>query len=169
MATRALELGNGTRMQTFAFYVPFLGNPWVFLGDMEDSKAILQEHFQSFPKGELGERLQVFLGRGIFAADGDRWAFQRKSASHLFKVRELKQMSAVFDAHLDDLVEVFAASQGSSVVDLQQIFSNYTFDCFSEIAYGVNFNSLTTPSVNKTLSPLLEPSNSLLLGLLQRF
>jgi hypothetical protein len=69
---------------TFCFYAPLLGKPWVFLDKIEDAKYIL-DNVDVFPKGEIGEHLRIFLGHGIFAADGDMWQMQRKSASHLFK------------------------------------------------------------------------------------
>jgi hypothetical protein len=43
IATAGLELGS------FAFYAPFLGKPWIFLGEPDDAKYTL-DHIDLFPK-----------------------------------------------------------------------------------------------------------------------
>ncbi len=83
----------------------------------------------------------MFLGRGIFASDGEQWQTQRKNASHLFKVRELKQMAVAFADHGRVLVDVLEIVKGRPV-DIQALFARFTFDSFCEVAYGRSFDSL---------------------------
>ncbi len=86
--------------------------------------------------------LRVFLGRGIFATDGEEWLSQRKNASHLFKVRELKVMGEVFAKHGEELSILLEQQALGRPLDIQNVFSRLTFDAFAEIAYGVNFGAL---------------------------
>jgi cytochrome P450 len=36
------------------------------------------------------ENLKELLGRGIFNADGENWRWQRKTASHIFNVKNFR-------------------------------------------------------------------------------
>lgn len=52
---------------------------------------ILKTNFANYPKGPLiGTYFREILGHGIFAVDGESWHSQRKTASHMFKARNLR-------------------------------------------------------------------------------
>ena len=54
----------------------------------------------NFVKGDIfHKQFEILLGDGIFNVDGPLWKKQRSTASHLFSVKELKYMSAVFVHH----------------------------------------------------------------------
>jgi cytochrome P450 len=48
---------------------------------------------------EFRETLYPLLGDGIFNTNGSNWKQQRQTASHLFKVRELRSMVPIFVQH----------------------------------------------------------------------
>ncbi len=83
----------GLRLGTFAFYTPLLGQVWVFLREEKDAKYIL-EHVDTFPKGELKDHLKVFLGGGIFAADGAEWLAQVRRQKKSKKEKIVSDMVA---------------------------------------------------------------------------
>ena len=62
---------------------------------------VLKTNFECYGKGYLCQsRFQELLGNGIFNVDGSEWKMQRKSASHMFSARSLKEnMSVVFARH----------------------------------------------------------------------
>ena len=62
---------------------------------------LLKTKFDNYIKGDLAyERFMPLLGHGIFNADGALWKVQRKTASHMFNVRTLRDnMSSVFLQH----------------------------------------------------------------------
>ena len=80
-------------------------------------------------------------GEGIFTIDGNEWKRQRKTASHLFKIRELKLMADTFLTHGKELVEILKNNQ-DQIIDLQDLFSRLTLDSIGEIAFGVPIGSL---------------------------
>ena len=61
----------------------------------EAVEYILKTAFGNFVKGpRFFDNFEEFLGRGIFAVDGEEWKTQRKIASHLFKTKNLKTAMA---------------------------------------------------------------------------
>lgn len=52
-------------------------------------------------------RFTELLGNGIFNADGGLWKMQRKTASHMFSVKTMREdMCTVFQSHCDKLINV---------------------------------------------------------------
>ncbi len=51
-------------------------------------------------------------------------------------------MAGVFDSHGKDLIDYLRNFEGQEI-DIQQVMSRFTFDCFGEIAFGRNFATLT--------------------------
>ena len=75
----------------------------------------------------------------VYRSDGQVWRHQRKTASHLFTSRNLRDhMFMVLKDNLAPLCSVLSEAQNTGeFVDLQKIFHNYTLDSFCEIAYGI--------------------------------
>lgn len=109
-----------------------------------------EKKFRNYVKGRAWyERFEELLGDGIFNVDGDEWAIQRKTASHMFPVRSLRDdMSTVFRAHGRDVVALLdnVAATGRTI-DMQDLFFKFTFDSIGEIAFGVNLGSLHSDDV----------------------
>ncbi|EDQ89905.1 uncharacterized protein MONBRDRAFT_7625 [Monosiga brevicollis MX1] len=73
--------------------------PYVCVLDPVVVKHVLQDNFDNYIKGRLfRDRFTELLGRGIFNADGPEWSYQRKTAAHLFKRRELSGFMTDFEA-----------------------------------------------------------------------
>ncbi|KAG2781012.1 hypothetical protein PC129_g10346 [Phytophthora cactorum] len=135
------------------------GRPWVFgvvgrptefvVGRPEIIEDILLTQFKSFGKGEyVHQVLSDLMGDGIFAVDGHMWMQQRKTASNLFSMRELREsMATVVQDNVNTLNGIFqrALDKGESV-DLFHLLNRFTFEVISEVAFGVKFGGLLSES-----------------------
>lgn len=108
-------------------------------------KHVLKTNFNNYEKTVLNDRFRELLGHGIFNSDGDTWRFQRKAASHMFSLRQLRDnMTPVFVSHSRIFVqELQQAAQSGQQVDLQRLFFCFTFDSICEIAFGEHISSLS--------------------------
>ena len=98
----------------------------------------MKDNFSNYPKGtESYEIFKDFLGDGIFNSDGENWKFHRKTASHMFKINQLKdEMTNIFVKHADRIVKNL--SELSNIqIDIQQVFYNYTLSTIYELGIGV--------------------------------
>lgn len=141
----------------FAQCERFDGRPWTFkvlgrpraivFSDPQAFEEILKTQFWSFEKGaDLHEMLFEMVGDGIFAVDGEAWTMQRKTASHLFTHRELRDtMAAVIQDHTATLCRVldrFADDSHKKQFDLFALLNKFTMGAFCEIGFGVDVNCL---------------------------
>lgn len=97
-------------------------------------------------KGEFfRSTMSVFLGSGIFNSDGAQWQQQRKTASHLFTMRSLKEdMSQVFEKNALTILARFERyAKEKKVFDIQDLYFRFTLDSFSEIAFGESAGCLS--------------------------
>ena len=103
-----------------------------------------KNHFEEWVKGEEGrENYAETLGHGIFVVDGEEWHEKRKVSSYLFSSNSLRNhMAGVFLAHTEHVLENLEGVGKDKVVDLQELFSRYTFDSICTIAFGMDVNSL---------------------------
>jgi cytochrome P450 len=122
---------------------------FVFVADPDVLEYVLKTKFENFEKGPVFHRLfEVFLGNGIFNADGQIWKLQRQTASHLFAVKELKIYAETFAENTKKVIELLkeklSTDDKKQVVDIQDVFQRFTLDSITKIAFGVEVNSLRT-------------------------
>lgn len=112
---------------------------------------VLKTNFDNYPKGRpFSDRLVDLLGRGIFNVDGDEWRAQRKSASHIFTMKALREsMAPVFIKHASILLSHLQRNHASSPqhatsrpVDIQDCFFRFTLDSIAIIAFGLDLHCL---------------------------
>ena len=122
---------------TFRISAPF-APPAVFIADPHDIMHVLKKNFDNYPKGrDLTVIFSDLAGNGIFNTNGPSWQAQRKTASHIFKVRSMRSYFSVFLEHglaLCQILEKHALS--AQPFDLQQLLYRYTFDSICAIAFG---------------------------------
>jgi len=108
---------------------------------------VLKDNFDNYVKGpQFVFNLRPLLGDGIFNTNGNNWKQQRQTASHLFKVRELRNMVPVFVRHAQELLELLKENEGQ-VLDFQDLICSVTLDSIGEIAFGKSIHSLKKPVV----------------------
>lgn len=72
-------------------YLHWFGpQPQLVVAEAELVKEILNNRDGAFPKADSTEFVEKLLGDGLFTADGDKWAKQRKLANHAFHGESLK-------------------------------------------------------------------------------
>ena len=117
-------------------------------------------NFENYVKGPVvHDALADLLGEGIFTTDGAVWKQQRqvecvvaivsfvcscltrhapcaKASSHLFKKRLMTEATRVILAHARDVEAYFDETGSDANIDAQALFSSFTMDSFTEVAFG---------------------------------
>lgn len=103
---------------------------------------MLKTRFDNFPKGKpFSAILGDFLGRGIFNVDGDAWRFQRKMAGLELARIPIRAFALDVVRHVTEgrLVPVMeSVCNGKGVVDLQDVFKRFSFDCICRFSFGID-------------------------------
>ncbi|KAJ3392645.1 hypothetical protein HDU92_008279 [Lobulomyces angularis] len=141
------------KTETFAVLIPtpFLTYrpDLIMTANVKNVEHILKTNFVNYEKGFLfRENLSCFLGSGIFTVDGSSWKSQRKIASHIFTVKNFKNIfNQVFTEESEILLNYLEKKTFSkdSTVDISKLFFSFTLDSFGKIAFGCDFGCLETP------------------------
>eukprot|EP01139_Manchomonas_bermudensis_P006862 Amastigsp_a178387_34.p2 type:complete len:493 gc:universal Amastigsp_a178387_34:1488-10(-) len=143
------ETSRSFSFQPWTFGIPTNAPVVVIPPSEEWAEWLLKGNFENFDKGSTQRGVfDDLLGEGIFQTSGEVWFHQRKLASHIFSVRQLRDyMTGVFQHHSSVFCELLErAADDGAVVDLQAMFFGFTLDSFAEIAFGENLESLRRPS-----------------------
>ncbi|POM74825.1 Cytochrome p450 [Phytophthora palmivora] len=85
-----------------------------------------------------------FLGEGIIAVDGHKWSQQRKTASHLFTNRMMREVMSEEVRNkcikLRELLDLCA--EDGKTVSMKSLISKFTSDVFTKIGFGVELHGL---------------------------
>ncbi|KAI8987644.1 cytochrome P450 [Mycotypha africana] len=134
-------------LDTLTMTLPVAGNPTAVLTiDPQNVNYFLKENFKNYLKGpKFKQSLGELLGNGIFNANGEQWRYQRKTASHIFNVKNFR----------DDFTDVFVkemlvmcsqimdkAAKQRTVIDFHDLMFKFTLDSFVYLGFGVQLNSL---------------------------
>ncbi|VAH19685.1 cytochrome P450 94C1-like [Triticum dicoccoides] len=125
-------------------HVHVLGN--VLTANPATVEHMLRGRFENYPKGApFSAILADFLGRGIFNVDGDSWLFQRKLAAAELASPAIRAFTASVVAselrcRLIPLLHSATAGQGGGekLLDLQDVFRRFAFDCICKISFGLD-------------------------------
>ncbi|CAO3607772.1 unnamed protein product [Cunninghamella blakesleeana] len=116
--------------------------------DPRNVEHILKTNFENYAKGpKLNEASGDLLGHGIFNANGEIWKYQRKTASHIFNVKNFRDhFTQVFLDHIHYIQEnmLDVASKNGSTVDFHDIMFRFTLDSFVKLSFGVDLHALST-------------------------
>ncbi|CAL4946487.1 unnamed protein product [Urochloa decumbens] len=107
---------------------------------------MLRARFDNYPKGApFSAILADFLGRGIFNVDGDAWLFQRKLAaaelaSPALRAFAVRVVASELRSRLIPLLHSASSSREGKgkVLDLQDVFRRFAFDCICKISFGLD-------------------------------
>uniref|UniRef100_A0ACD5T9B9 Uncharacterized protein n=1 Tax=Avena sativa TaxID=4498 RepID=A0ACD5T9B9_AVESA len=126
-------------------HVHVLGN--VLTANPATVEHMLRGRFDNYPKGApFSAILADFLGRGIFNVDGDAWLFQRKLAaaelaSPAIRAFAASVVSSELRCRLIPLLRSASAGgqqSGEKLLDLQDVFRRFAFDCICRISFGLD-------------------------------
>ncbi|KAH6797595.1 cytochrome P450 [Perilla frutescens var. hirtella] len=125
---------------TKTVHIHILNN--IITANPDNVEYMLKTKFDHFPKGKpFSAILGDFLGRGIFNVDGDLWRFQRKMASlelaHVsLRAYSFEVVNQEIDRRLLPLMK--SVAEGREVVDLQDVFRRFSFDCICRFSFGLD-------------------------------
>ncbi|KAF8598665.1 cytochrome P450 monooxygenase CYP63 [Ceratobasidium sp. AG-I] len=116
----------------------------IMTADHEVIKYVLSTGFSNFGKGvKRQNRMESFLGDGIFNRDGDLWKFHR-SMTRPFFARERISEFELFDRYTQKLITRLSEhSDRDAAVDVQDLFARLTMDAAGEFLFSTtDINSL---------------------------
>ncbi|KAF8403713.1 hypothetical protein HHK36_011817 [Tetracentron sinense] len=103
---------------------------------------MLKNNFENYPKGErVLFLLEDFLGQGIFNSDGNIWKVQRKTASHEFNTKSLRNfaMQSAKEEIQTRLIPLLKkAAEMNHPIDVQEILERFAFDNVCKVAFNVD-------------------------------
>ncbi|KAI8146652.1 cytochrome P450 [Fennellomyces sp. T-0311] len=103
------------------------------------------EHVLKGP--EFHGAMNSLFGDGIFNANGEEWKYQRKTASHIFNIKNFRdQFTDVFVQEIEFMSENIwnKAAANNKAVDFHEIMFKFTLDSFILLGFGVHLNALGT-------------------------
>ncbi|KAI9490196.1 cytochrome P450 [Zychaea mexicana] len=105
-----------------------------------------RRNFENYIKGpEFHGAMNDLFGNGIFNANGADWKYQRKTASHIFNIKNFQnQFTDVFLEEIEYMSEKIwnPAVEKNEVVDFHDIMFKFTLDSFILLGFGVQLNAL---------------------------
>ncbi|KIK94607.1 hypothetical protein PAXRUDRAFT_438124 [Paxillus rubicundulus Ve08.2h10] len=123
--------------------------------DEEHTKYVLATGFNRFWRGTAQrERLESFLGDGIFNRDDQMWKSHRALARPFFardRISDFELFERYSNRTLSILSDMAAANEPC---DVQDLYSRFTIDAASEFLFGKNLDTLSgvLPKAGLTLS-----------------
>ncbi|CAO3609763.1 unnamed protein product [Mucor hiemalis] len=114
--------------------------------DPRNVEHVLKNNFENYIKGpEFHASLVDLFGNGIFNANGEDWKYQRKTASHIFNVKNFRDhFTDVFVEEIEFMSKNIwdKAADNNEVVDFHDVMFKFTLDSFIVLGFGVHLNSL---------------------------
>ncbi|KAF8063490.1 cytochrome P450 monooxygenase CYP63 [Lyophyllum atratum] len=113
--------------------------------DQEHAKFVLATGFRHFWRGRAQkERMETFLGEGIFNRDDDVWKMHRSIARPFF-ARERISDFEIFEKHSARTLALLSASEGANQPsEAQDLYARFTIDAASEFLFGKNLDTLSS-------------------------
>ncbi|KAM4079829.1 hypothetical protein ACB094_09G144700 [Castanea mollissima] len=124
------------------------GKGYTFMtANPSDLEHVLKTNFGNYPKGNhFTPVLKDFLGHGIFNSDGELWKLQRKTASHEFNTKSLRNFvmeNVTIEINTRLLPILTKASKTQQVLDLQDTLECFAFDNICKLAFNVDPSCLS--------------------------
>ncbi|KZT30241.1 cytochrome P450 monooxygenase CYP63 [Neolentinus lepideus HHB14362 ss-1] len=112
--------------------------------DEEHSKFVIATGFHHFWRGKLQkERMERFLGNGIFNRDDEMWKMHRSMARPFFARDRISDFE-LYEKHAQRLLSIVSSTASSNLAcDVQDLYSRFTMDSASEFLFGENFDTLS--------------------------
>ncbi|KAL1922934.1 uncharacterized protein VTP21DRAFT_9310 [Calcarisporiella thermophila] len=113
--------------------------------DARNVEHVLKNKFENYSKGDdFHTKMFDMFGDGIFNANGEKWRYQRKTASHIFNVKNFRDwFTGVF---LDEAKIAFKILDERAAnleeIDLNNLFYRYTLESFLKIGFGTAIDAM---------------------------
>ncbi|KAJ3512593.1 hypothetical protein NLJ89_g3431 [Agrocybe chaxingu] len=120
--------------------------------DQEHAKFVLATGFHRFSRGRSQkERLELFLGEGIFNRDDEMWKMHRNTARPFFARERISDFD-IFERHTARTLSILSSLEASNTpCEAQDLYSRFTLDASSEFLFDKNLDTLSAalPSPSK--------------------
>ncbi|THV02579.1 cytochrome P450 monooxygenase CYP63 [Dendrothele bispora CBS 962.96] len=129
--------------------------------DQEHTKFVLATGFQHFWRGRYQkERMERFLGRGIFNRDDEVWSMHRANTRPFFARERISDFHSfeTFTSRTLDIISNLSTPSPlvgsyhqphqpitSAPFDAQDLFSRFALDTSSSLLFGQNLDTLSSP------------------------
>ncbi|KAF8962912.1 cytochrome P450 monooxygenase CYP63 [Flammula alnicola] len=112
--------------------------------DQEHMKFVLSTGFQWFWRGRSQkERMELFLGEGIFNRDDEMWKMHR-SITRPFFARERIADFEIFERHCAHTLSILSSlAESDTPCEAQDLYGRFTLDAASEFLFGKNLETLS--------------------------
>ncbi|KAF5370503.1 hypothetical protein D9615_010334 [Tricholomella constricta] len=112
--------------------------------DQEHAKFVLATGFHHFWRGRMQkERMETFLGQGIFNRDDEVWKMHRSTARPFFARDRISDFE-IFERHCARTIAHLSASESANQPsEAQDLFARFTIDAASEFLFGKNLDTLS--------------------------
>ncbi|KAG0701446.1 cytochrome P450 monooxygenase CYP63 [Suillus ampliporus] len=112
--------------------------------DQEHSKYALATGFGQFWRGTAQrERLESFLGDGIFNRDDEKWKYHRSLARPFFTRDRISDFE-LFEKYASRTISVLSdIASREEPCDVQDLFARFTIDAASDFLFGQNLDTLS--------------------------
>ncbi|KAF9466774.1 cytochrome P450 monooxygenase CYP63 [Collybia nuda] len=112
--------------------------------DQEHAKFVLTTGFNHFWRGKMQkERMETFLGEGIFNRDDEIWRMHRSMARPFF-ARDRVSDFENFEKHTTRTISILSAlANANQPCEAQDLYARFTIDAGSEFLFGRNLDTLS--------------------------
>ncbi|KAJ3718098.1 cytochrome P450 monooxygenase CYP63 [Lentinula guzmanii] len=124
--------------------------------DQEHIKFVLSTGFEHFWRGRWQkERMERFLGQGIFNRDDEMWRMHRGNTRPFFARERISDFD-IFEKYTARALNIISSTSnqysGQTPIDVQDLYSRFALDAASEFLFGQNLDTLsaTLPVAGKT-------------------
>ncbi|KIY51977.1 cytochrome P450 monooxygenase CYP63 [Fistulina hepatica ATCC 64428] len=147
---KSTYLYNATHLKLFEQYrcttlnLRILWMDTIISMDSKHSQYLLTNGFYNFWRGNRQkERMETFLGNGIFNRDDGEWKAHRALARPFF-ARDRVNDFALFERYATRALDLIdAATRTGTACDVQDVYSRFTIDSASEFLFGKNLDTLS--------------------------
>ncbi|EIN04106.1 cytochrome P450 monooxygenase CYP63 [Punctularia strigosozonata HHB-11173 SS5] len=114
--------------------------------DEAHAKFVLSTGFEHFWRGRAQkERMETFLGQGIFNRDDDMWKMHR-SFTRPFFARERISDFDTFERHTSRALAILSTHSFSThPIEVQDLFARFSLDAASSFLFGATLDTLSHP------------------------
>ncbi|KAH8105405.1 cytochrome P450 [Cristinia sonorae] len=129
--------------QSTTLNLRILGADLMITMDEEHIKFLSATGFNHFWRGRRQkERMETFLGAGIFNRDDDSWKVHRSMARPFFS-RDRVTDFELFERHSDKALSVISSlASAKAPIEVQDLFARYTLDTAAEALFGERIDSM---------------------------
>ncbi|XP_047532280.1 cytochrome P450 4C1-like [Vanessa atalanta] len=142
------------------FVIKVLNRYILHVYNVEDIETVLT-HSRNIKKSKPYMFIEPWLGTGLLVSTGAKWNKRRKILTPTFHFDILQSFMEVFEEQSRNLVKELKKqiSEGSDVVDVSPLISDFTLYTICETAMGVRLDSDKTEAKLKYKDAILEIGN----------